>query len=453
MVSVIRRTRKDAARIAETDPTQMAYLRLVCRRWNDAALCTPELWRGLLINLDLWTKERIPGLSAFADNWYARAGTNSPLLRIAICECSKEEREHIGPEYGLLKQVLSILFGQQRNWSEWSFSSIRLLKVLRPSGGLRSACRPDMGSYTRVVDRLKHFSAEFPYSPTWPEGQYSWTPLSYGLSDPQDKEAVGWESTYLSIQRITPKAAIVPMSFPSRLRSLHIYGHFYISFSTIFEAPHLEELIFETSYRAFRSIDRQHAASHSLQRLIFIGNASVAAVWTDRIFEQLTLPNLKFIQHRKFKNYVSRQTDTNIIRRFFERSALTEIELSLEDSDLVSVHALKCVLVVFAEVKISKLFLDSPIPLLHLPNNEFRVLRNAVETVICRFGFMDVGPTKDSGRPNPGIKRARLILPSPSHLVPEVLAHRMKVHFVSRQDLGVLFDHHIQGHQYEHMHF
>ncbi|KAH6902417.1 hypothetical protein BKA70DRAFT_1306847 [Coprinopsis sp. MPI-PUGE-AT-0042] len=399
MLLAIRSMKNRTPRISETDPTQMVHLRL-------------SFGEGLLINLDLWrSTERLQRL----------AGADSPPLRIVICGSIEEEGQQGGI---LINQILSILFGHHRNWTEWSFSSMRLLWALRLRGGLREE---NMDAYTRVIDQLKNFSADFPCSSSWEGGRYSWTPLSYGLLDSQDKKSLGWESMYLSIQGIGVKATIVPNSFPSRLRFLHIHGYFLVSFPVIFEAPLLEELVFETSRSAFHSIDRKFATSHSLQRLILIGNAS-------------------------FTNYVYRPSDTLIINRFFERSGLTEIELSLEDSNLESGNALKSVLDAFAKVEISKLFLDTPVPLIHLPTAEFHILQKAVRAVACRSGFTEVVDPKQGKwalpGPNPGISKPLLMLPSAFRPVPEVLAKEMDVHVISHQEIDTVFDHNIQSHQY-----
>lgn len=138
-------------RPCDTDPFQMMDLRLVCRQWNGAALETPDLWRGVQIDLDRWdpttswtpaTEGKRYALWNFTHGWTKRAGSDRRTMRLVIrgkCDRNTWDGHGTFANVILREEVAVILTDRRIGWTQWHFESpvLQMLCVAGPvRGGL-----------------------------------------------------------------------------------------------------------------------------------------------------------------------------------------------------------------------------------------------------------------------------------------------------------------------------
>ncbi|KAH6902321.1 hypothetical protein BKA70DRAFT_669243 [Coprinopsis sp. MPI-PUGE-AT-0042] len=437
--------------VGETDPFQMASLRLVCRRWNSVALNTPTLWRGVQLDLDRWNPGSTVMLSKFVEQWVERAGDASPPLRLAVVG-TRERDIRAGEVAGTSQpavELIRILFNERYRWTEWHLGSFILRRLAR-SGGLRGLVE-QLGDPAPSHDDLDPFQLTI--------GRLSvlgitekWTPYRLFRSVGDADHFSSLESLYLSHPdgRGLPRLKF-DSYLPQSLRHLHICGGWQYPMDRLFQLPNLEELVFESaSSCAFDAPSQSPLLQLSLKRLILIEHHAVSKL--TQILRHLTLPSLKLIQicHGGF-NSADDWRLQHLVQHFARRGSSGDLHLSLENSRLRR-RGLVQALSSFEGINIDCLYVEDIDAVLN-EGDVFSHLGHSIHSIACR-----TPPTLDS----PNIPRAlgilsaldpklTLFVPHPVVDYSEDVKDILDFRYLSEYALGELFLHGVQGHQHQMM--
>ncbi|EAU88933.1 hypothetical protein CC1G_10579 [Coprinopsis cinerea okayama7 len=337
--------RRQGHHFAETDPFLLNTLRLVCTSWNDIALSTPQLWRGLELNLDLWKPNHFSAnLAHFADTWFNRAGERAPLRLHIVGQGTPVLRKFESSNWASFSgQLLHILMGTDRNWVEWHFDSAPLHRACLRKGGLEYAWGfLGLGDVVPPWTNLKSLSLDLSDDDRGPLHV-----RGYGLFwTPESLPAL--ESLHVRSKPTTP---VTLDTFPPHLRSLHLTDCLDLLPCALSNLPLLEELVVESTdpdaaVPAFGLLSEDGLEPRALERLVFIGRGAAASL-VDAVPSHFTFPFLKVLQLAGVSSgNAERELDGSLLgaalSRLLEKCESPEVTVSLEDSGLSSgaMHAL-----------------------------------------------------------------------------------------------------------------
>ncbi|KAG2006386.1 hypothetical protein CC2G_002706 [Coprinopsis cinerea AmutBmut pab1-1] len=118
----MKETFSNPLRLDKDDRLQFLTLRRLCSQWRSVAFTTPELWRGIDVELPIKGLYYLPSLLpaektwAYLNAWFDRGGAGSPPLRIALTLSTYKK----GPGKAVVREIFATLprFLAQRSWVE-----------------------------------------------------------------------------------------------------------------------------------------------------------------------------------------------------------------------------------------------------------------------------------------------------------------------------------------------
>ncbi|KAH6894909.1 hypothetical protein BKA70DRAFT_790133 [Coprinopsis sp. MPI-PUGE-AT-0042] len=438
---------QDSRRPCDTDPFQMSDLRRVCRRWNDVALATPDLWRGVQIDLDRWNPNvGTFSLWHFAKEWTNRGGADCRERRLVMLGLRERDTIRLGAAFASLLvcvEFAAILTDPHITWTQWHLES-PLLSTLSSQWGpggllgvvMQFAPGAEYGSeeWNAVRGQLTHMSL-----------LGTWTAFELFVHPVESAHFVNLQSLLLSHNaQSLPTPVEIPAYFPTNLRFLHIDGSWICPWDRIFGLSNLEEVILEShnGLCGFRPESQGLLVNTTLRRLVLIGPNIVAQL--PGILQHVTLPSLALIRicdvgYERLREW--ERTPVDVIGAFLNRSKLMSVDLSLEHVGTRHPDLFKNLLHLFRSVKIRHLFLEDVDAFLSRTTFEDQ----EVEAIVCRNL-----PTWDYRRPSGGSsKKLRIFLPRPEGNLPTRITDAFNLHYLSPHDTNRMFGHGIQGHQYK----
>ncbi|EAU88907.2 hypothetical protein CC1G_10553 [Coprinopsis cinerea okayama7 len=362
------------AQSAAVDPLEMENYRLVCRRWNQTAVTTPHLWRGLKLDYGKLSPDILSfSLASFAETWFGRAGTNPPPLTLAIVEtpnrasrlrCYLQPCIHQPEVLHIAKETLAIISNLRYSWAEWHFDSKQLwysLEVLkRVNGDPDATARGDQ--HLSTIESINDMISLHTLSLTSDGG---WIGLS----------------------------GFLPLS----LRRLRLAEVYYRLPWKVMQLPQLQELIFEGPIGSSLIFDfaapQQLIQNHVLEKLVFSDIEASDLLLS--LFSNTTLPNLRSIQIVNPRSLSTSVTEhnpdfTELMRQFYRRSYRTEVpgdrlQVLLEATDRVrSDGRIPRILASLSGIGITHLFFANHHALIGSRKHVLMSLGQTVRKIVCR---------------------------------------------------------------------
>ncbi|KAH6908297.1 hypothetical protein BKA70DRAFT_1562432 [Coprinopsis sp. MPI-PUGE-AT-0042] len=465
-------------RARDVDPADMTNLRLVCRRWEEAAISNPLLWRTYKLDVDRvdYFFQRMEGLGQedreeFIESirtWCTRAGpleTGGPR-RLSIIG-SQRIRDEADAAVAIFSAIMGPSFvaeGElQPNWERWHFDCRQFRElVVRQGHGLKGLLLEadahlkesigDLGfpplespaSLTKTLDKLKQFTL------------FDWR--DYRLFIPGQVESLTLESLFVADRALTVMhghlgGALVTFDahLPMSLRFLHVHGQYSYPLDRIFHLPHLEEIVISTSALCqFIQPPGTPILNTSIRRLVLEGWAPVSHL--GNLLSNLTLPRLTLLRlgspesHRSPSSFAG-----NYFQQFIQRSSPPGLQLSMEDSYEWSGAELRWILQQCAGIKLERLYLDSMDALLQGEAMEtIGLLIQAVKSIACKKSPASSTWRVDAEGPEYDGPRIPVYLPrsEEEEANTEMEGRIFDVQLLNHAVLDDLFDHGIQGHEY-----
>ncbi|TFK20900.1 hypothetical protein FA15DRAFT_673081 [Coprinopsis marcescibilis] len=429
---------KQEDRFVDTDPFHLASLRLVCQRWNQVALHTPQLWRGLELNLSKWNPTQ--SFLEFANMWFNRAGHVTPSLRLTVKMDGSPARE-FSLRTSISKQLLSLILYSGRRWGEWQLSGISVNLLLSypnnwsAPGSRESTPRHELCKAPTVLRVLSiYVSTSFCFN-------------LFATPDPLPS----LESLYITGVAAGPGSISY---YPQRLRFLHLYGGIYFSPHNFPKFSSLEELTFECGALSSDLLEDFLGPTTlpHLQRLVIIEANSLSLIETIlTVFRAPALQLLRFSGRSLWLQIIGGQC----IEAFFEESNPTDLTLSLEDSGLSSLKILEF-LSRIPPGTLQHLHLDNATDLIgSSPINHLQPLLNTLQTIVFwKFTFrrFTLASLLVSGLPSINLGAySSLVVYGPvtdwesaqeSEVGPGVILRRL-----NSDQMAARFSHGVKGHQ------
>ncbi|TFK20911.1 hypothetical protein FA15DRAFT_658753 [Coprinopsis marcescibilis] len=314
-------------RFIDTNPFHLATLRRVCQRWNQVALQTPELWRGLELDLDKLKSGH--DFLGFANAWFDRAGERAPL-RLTVAMEGAPSRD-ISSRTSVSKQLLSLMLRGGRNWEKLQLYGFSLTLLLRYGNNwfvpesLAPASKSELFKFPTLKTLSLQASCDYPMI----------TPAMccFGLFAAPNPMP-GLKSLYIRSNTAGPGSFAF---YPQNLRFLHLHGTMYFSPHNFAKFPALEEITFEFASLPSHLLEGPMGPLllPSLRRLAIIEPVSVSLI--EVILTTFRTPALQLLRFSGRNQWVQLLAE-HCVERFFKESNATDLTLSLEDSGLSCAH-------------------------------------------------------------------------------------------------------------------